>query len=230
MTTPAASAASAAPVAPAAHAAPAAPLRAFHRSNLLTYASLAAGIGAIAVATRGNRAAAAILIATSVIADTFDGRFARRFRRTAIERDIGVQLDSLSDAIAFGLSPVVCLAALRLAPWTPAAAGLGVDSPAVLAIFWLCAIAYAAGAITRLAFYNVTHDQQRDAFCGLPVPVAALILATALGFAPGLTASATLLILTTVAMVLPLPIPRPRGRGRAAVICWPVALIVWHLL
>jgi CDP-diacylglycerol--serine O-phosphatidyltransferase len=226
-TAPPASASASAPA-----SASASPLRAFHRSNLLTYVSLAAGVGAIAVAMRGNGGAAGILIATSVVADTFDGRFARQFQRIAIQHDLGVQLDSLSDAIAFGIAPVVCLAARR--PVAPGVAS-GVTSwePAVLVIFWLCAIAYAACAITRLAAYNVTHvtDNQAAAdFSGLPAPVAALTLATALAFAPGSAAAATLLILTASAMVLPLPIPRPRGVGLAAFTCWPLALIVWHLL
>lgn len=233
------------------------PLGAFHRSNLLTYASLAAGVGAIAVAARGDGGVAAVLIAISVVADTFDGRFARQFQRTAIQRDIGVQLDSLSDAIAFGIAPVVCLRAHALAPWGVPAAGLGLglgrEAPALVAIFWLCAVAYAACAITRLAAYNVSHDNDDQAaagssdgfsggssgdfsaglpggFSGLPAPVAALVLATALAFAPGSAAAAALLMLTAGAMVLPLPVPRPRGVGLAAFTCWPLALIVWHLL
>ena len=98
--------------------APASPLRAFHASNLLTYASLVAGVGAIAFAARGNRSAAGALIAMSVVADTFDGRFAGLFRRTAMQRQVGVQLDSLSDAIAFGIAPAVCMAALRVDWWS----------------------------------------------------------------------------------------------------------------
>jgi phosphatidylserine synthase len=154
------------------------PLRAFHASNLLTYGSLVAGVGAIAFGAGGNRSAAGALIAMSVVADTFDGRFAGLFRRTAMQRLVGVQLDSLSDAIAFGIAPAVCMAALR-ADWWPTAPG---------GIFWLAVFVYAACAITRLAFYNVAHEET-EGFIGLPVPVAALILATALAFAPGVVTS-----------------------------------------
>ena len=195
--------------------APASPLRAFHASNALTYVSLAAGIGAIAVAALGNRSAAGALIAMSVMADTFDGRFAGLFRRTAVQREVGVQLDSLSDAIAFGIAPAVCMGALRI-DWR---------SPD---IFWLSAFAYAACAITRLAFYNVTHEQT-EGFIGLPAPVAALVLATALVFDPGLATSVALFTTTAAAMVLPLPIPRPRGIGIAAFTCWPLVLIAGHI-
>jgi len=194
------------------------PLRAFHASNLLTYASLVAGVGAIAFGAGGNRSAAGALIAMSVVADTFDGRFAGLFRRTAMQRLVGVQLDSLSDAIAFGIAPAVCMAALHT-DWWPTAPG---------GIFWLAVFVYAACAITRLAFYNVAHEET-EGFIGLPVPVAALILATALAFAPGIVASVALFITTAAFMVLPLPIPRPRGIGLAAFTCWPLLLIAWHV-
>ena len=194
------------------------PLRAFHASNLLTYASLVAGVGAIAFGAGGNRSAAGALIAMSVVADTFDGRFAGLFRRTAMQRLVGVQLDSLSDAIAFGIAPAVCMAALHVDGRQPAPDG----------IFWFSVFVYAACAITRLAFYNVAHEQT-EGFVGLPVPVAALILATALTFAPGIATSVALFITTAALMVLPLPIPRPRGIGLAAFTCWPLVLIAWHV-
>ena len=206
---------------------PASPLRVFHASNLLTYASLVAGVGAIAFAARGNGSAAGALIALSVVADTFDGRFAGLFRRTDTQRRVGVQLDSLSDAIAFGIAPAVCMGALQVDWWRPASAGL--EMPVSVGVFWFSVFAYAACAITRLAFYNVTHEQA-EGFVGLPVPVAALILATALVFDPGIVASVGLFVTTAAAMVSPLPIPRPRGIGLAAFTCWPLVLIAGHIV
>lgn len=189
---------------------PASPLAAIHPSNTLTYASLLAGMGAIAAALSGNAGGAGALIALSVIFDTFDGRFARLFARTPQQRDLGVQLDSLSDAIAFGVAPVICVGML-----SPSAA--------------LAAFAYAACAITRLAFYNVTHEHI-DGFIGLPVPVAALICSTALLVHPTATTITIVVVAAAAAMVLPLPIPRPRGSGLAAFVAWPAIISVAHLL
>ena len=62
----------------------ASPLAAFHRANALTYVSLLASIAAIAAAFRGGASHAGALIAVAVIADTFDGRFARMFARSAL--------------------------------------------------------------------------------------------------------------------------------------------------
>jgi CDP-diacylglycerol--serine O-phosphatidyltransferase len=201
---------------------PASPLRAFHASNLLTYASLVAGVAAIAFAAHGDRSAAGTLIAMSVLADTFDGRFARLFRRNDAQRRVGVELDSLSDAIAFGIAPAVCIGWWRLA-------SAGPETAAFVGIFWFSVFAYAACAITRLACYNVTHEQA-EGFVGLPVPVAALILATSLVFDPGIDMSVALFVTTAAAMVAPLPIPRPRGIGLAAFTCWPLVLIAGHIV
>ncbi len=82
--------------------------------------------------------------------------------------------------------------------------------------------------MTRLAFYNVTHELA-EGFIGLPAPVAALVLATALIFDPGIVPSAAVFVTAAAAMVLPLPIPRPRGLGLAAFTCWPLVLVAAHI-
>ena len=60
----------------------ASPAAAFHRANTLTYLSLLAGVMAIATSLGDRSAVSGALIALAVIADTFDGRFARRFVRS----------------------------------------------------------------------------------------------------------------------------------------------------
>ena len=187
----------------------ASPLDVIHPSNTLTYASLAAGLAAIGAALDGTTAGAGALIAIAVLCDTFDGQFARLFARSAVQRQVGVQLDSLSDAIAFGAAPVVCA-------WLT-------SGPA-----FASALLYAACAITRLAFYNVTKER-RDGFVGLPVPVAALLWATVIAFPVTPSVTSALLAATGVAMILPLPIPRPRGVALALFACWPLMVGTAHL-
>lgn len=186
----------------------ASPLDALHPSNLLTYASLAAGLAAVGAALDGTAAGAGALIAVAVLLDTFDGRFARRFTRSRLQHQVGVQLDSLADAIAFGAAPVICT-------WLT-------SGPA-----FATSVLYAACAITRLAFYNVTEDT-RDGFVGLPVPVAALLWATGLLWRPGAGLATTLAAATAIMMVLPIPIPRPRGAALALFACWPIAVCAAH--
>lgn len=194
------------------------PLAAFHRANMLTYVSLLAAIAALAAASRGFAPVAGALVAAAVIADTFDGWFARQFPRTGEEHSLGVQLDSLSDAIAFGVAPSLCMALLlpRGSVWVEVG-------------WWLACAAFAACAVTRLAFYNVTHESAHG-FVGLPVPVAALIWSSVLLLDPGRTAAAFVMLATAAAMVAPLRLPRPTGAGLAAFAVWPLAVIVLHAL
>jgi CDP-diacylglycerol---serine O-phosphatidyltransferase len=191
------------------------PLACFHRSNLLTYVSVAASITAIGFAARGMIDVSGALIAAAVVLDTFDGKFAGLFHRTDAQRAIGAQLDSLSDAISFGVAPAMCM----VVRWGAASAG---------PVWWAAVITFAACAISRLAFYNVTHDQA-DGFVGLPAPVAALVWATVLLLDPGVGIATVVFVVTAAAMVLPLSIPRPRGIAFVAFVCWPLTVIAAHL-
>jgi CDP-diacylglycerol---serine O-phosphatidyltransferase len=193
------------------------PAACLHSANLLTYGSLASAVAALAAAAHGSAAGAGSLVAVSVVCDTFDGRFARRFPRTADERAFGAYLDSLSDAIAFGIVPPVCLT--LLAPPAP--------SPIVAAAWWLAVGLYAACAITRLGFYHLPQDG-REGFVGLPVPVAALIWTTALLLQPGWGVSVMVFAALAIAMVLPLRIPRPAGVGMAVFVMWPIVVMGLH--
>ena len=191
----------------------ASPLAAFHPSNALTHASLTAGIAAVVCARQGNGSGAGALIALAVICDSFDGLFARSFARTPESRRLGAHLDSLSDAVVFGTSPIACAWLLSDAGWGLLCGG---------ALYTVCAVA-------RLAYYNVTHDTH-DGFVGLPAPLAALIWSTALLMNPGVSVMAGLTVVTAAAMVLPLHIPRPRRAGLIAFACWPAVVCVAHTL
>lgn len=191
--------------------------RYLHPSNLLTYLSVLAGLGAV-IAAQELRSwpVAGGLIAVCALADTFDGKFARLFARSDSLMKFGVQLDSLADALVFGLVPVTCLSLLL--PFQSAAAYLA----------W-CAAAffYVVSAITRLGAYNLSHDQA-GGFVGLPTTVAGLIWSSAFLAQPSALASTVLLAACGVAMVSPLPIARPRGAVKFAFVAWPVVLITLH--
>ena len=185
------------------------PLTVFHPSNAVTFTSLATGLAAVVCARDGSGSAAGALIALAVLLDTFDGAFARSFTRTLEMRELGKHLDSLSDAIVFGVVPVACAWLLDEAGWPLLLAG---------GVYSVCAVA-------RLAYFNVTHDIH-DGFIGIPAPVAALAWSTALLLRPDVPVIWTLL--TAAAMVLPLRIPRPRREGLIAFACWPTLVCLAH--
>lgn len=103
---------------------------------------------------------AALLIPTACVLDGFDGRVARWVRG---ESAIGVQLDSMSDLVTFGVAP-----AFLLYYW--ALDGLGFSGLIVSFIF-------AAGSMLRLARFNVQAEIDHGVsryFNGLPAPMAAM--------------------------------------------------------
>jgi phosphatidylserine synthase len=184
--------------------------------NTVTYAGLGLGLAAMAAAGRGHQGSAGALVALAVIADTFDGRFARRFSRRDGREDasIGAELDSLCDACTFGVAPVICTVI----------ANTGVPSGPAL---WVAGGLYVASAVTRLAFYNATH-MTTPGFIGLPVPVAALVWSSALCVTRQPLALAAVLVVAAAAMVAPWRIARPTGAGLAAFVLWPVFVGLVH--
>lgn len=129
--------------------------------NLFTTGALFAGFYAIVQAMNGNFDHAPVAIFVAMVFDGLDGRIARW---THTESDFGVQYDSLSDMVSFGLAP-----SLVMYEW--ALTGLG-------KVGWLAAFIYAAAAALRLARFNAQSDEPHAIhFTGLPSPSAAAVVA-----------------------------------------------------
>ena len=182
-------------------------------ANALTYLSVASAVGAVVVAlSLGDWNLAGILTAVSVLADLFDGRFARRFRRTPEEERFGVQLDSLADGVVFGMAPVACL--LALSEFTSSS----------LQLSWsIAATVFILSALTRLGAYNLGDGG--TSFIGLPTTMAGLVWCDVFLFRPSPPVSGLLLLLLAAAMVSPLRLPRPGPRGMIVLVaCWAVSV------
>lgn len=128
--------------------------------SALTLANLFFGMWAIVSAARGDFSRAAWLIVFAAIFDTLDGRVARR---TQTGSRFGEELDSLVDAISFGVAPAFIMYHLFLKE------GWG----------WIAAFFYVSAAVVRLARFNVEQaGHAKVAFHGLPSPTAGMALAT----------------------------------------------------
>ncbi|MEE9494409.1 MAG: CDP-diacylglycerol--serine O-phosphatidyltransferase [Gammaproteobacteria bacterium] len=136
--------------------------------NLFTTAGLFSGFYAIVAAMSGHYEAAAVAIFIAMIMDGIDGRVARL---TNTQSDFGVEYDSLSDMVGFGLAPSLVIFAWSIG-------GVMDKSWIWYRIAWLAAFMYTAGAALRLARFN-THvgDADKRYFIGLPSPSAAAVLA-----------------------------------------------------
>lgn len=130
--------------------------------NLCTTASLFCGFYSVVKSLSGEFTAAAWAILLAGIFDLLDGRLARLARA---ESKFGIEYDSLVDLSSFGLAPGILI-------YTWALYGLN-------KIGWLAAFLYFACGALRLARFNVQHDDVENSyFQGLPIPVAAYVLAT----------------------------------------------------
>lgn len=129
--------------------------------NAFTLGNLFLGIWAMIAATRGDFTLAAWLIVIAAAVDMVDGRIARF---TSTGSDFGEQLDSLVDAVSFGVAPAFIFYFLFLED--------GVWS-------WILSFIYVAAVIIRLARFNVEQAGQAKAnFHGLPSPTAGMTVAT----------------------------------------------------
>lgn len=129
--------------------------------NLITTGALFSGFYAIIAGMHQNFEAAAIAIFVAMILDGLDGRVARM---TNTASEFGVQYDSLSDMVSFGLAP-----ALVMFSW---------GFPELGKLGWTAAFAYAACAALRLARFNTQVDVvDKRYFIGLASPAAAAIIA-----------------------------------------------------
>ena len=100
-------------------------LRFIDAANLLTMFGLASAVTCIVLAMRGQPAGAAIAMIVTGIVDLFDGVVARRLKRSDESRTFGQRLDSLVDACAFGMTPVVFVTSLGMnALWQQVMAAL----------------------------------------------------------------------------------------------------------
>lgn len=129
--------------------------------NLLTTAAMFAGFYAITSAINGRFESAAIAIFVAMILDGLDGRVARM---TNTQSEFGVQFDSLSDMVSFGVAP-----ALVMYLWA-------FESLGRVGLF--AAFVHTAGGALRLARFNTQVEvADKRYFQGLPSPAAAAILA-----------------------------------------------------
>lgn len=135
---------------------------------ILTYISFIFGLIGIYFSFVGNSFIAILCLMISGLCDMFDGKVARtKKQRTKIEKRYGIQIDSLSDLVAFGLLPSAIGYSLKVANTSLAF---------VLFLLPLC-------ALIRLAYFNVMEEERSNntdkvlnEYLGLPVTSTAIVL------------------------------------------------------
>lgn len=142
--------------------------------NAITAAGIGLGLLAMVAAATGAYGDAAWLITLAALTDKLDGFTARRL---GVSSAFGVQMDSLSDLLTFGVAPaaLVYFAAQSLAAptWGPGASVAG--APATLLLGGI-AFLYVVATAVRLARFNVVSEDTPGLFLGLPSTLSGALL------------------------------------------------------
>lgn len=158
---------------------------------ILTYLSILSGTTGIILCLNGvgHPYLGMFFLLFSGLCDTFDGKVARSKKdRTEQMKKFGIQIDSLSDLIAFGVLPA-CIGIAMIRRGLEGTTlpnfrfvSVGRETIVYQVISIMIAIFYVLVAMIRLAYFNVLEeeDENRDesgqkVYTGLPVTSAALV-------------------------------------------------------
>lgn len=184
--------------------------------SLLTLCNAFCGFASIVYAIvnyahgEGTPSACIWLLMGALVFDTLDGLAARLLHATSIH---GAQLDSLADAISFGVAPAVAIFVFIHQRSS--------GTPIVMTLIWLVSLFYLGCTLWRLARYNtmaVMGVKNDGCFRGLPSPAAACMIYSAGLFLPKMAFGPHLLFffsigyafLTGLLMVSTVPYPHVR--------------------
>lgn len=130
------------------------------------------GIISIALSIQKEFFLAACFIFLAAAFDFLDGKIARLLNAGKdASNEFGKQIDSLADAVSFASAP----AALLIASSQKGGFEL---------LVLVAACFYCASGIVRLALFNLQGPKEKGVYKGLPIPIAAMLVSSAVIFAP----------------------------------------------
>ncbi len=129
--------------------------------SAMTVLAICLGLTSVKFALDNRPTEAMALLAAAAILDALDGRIARVLKATS---RMGEEIDSLADAVNFGVAPALIVYALLL-PQSR--------------IGWIVVLLYAVCIVLRLARYNALLGADlpaytKDYFIGMPAPAGAI--------------------------------------------------------
>ena len=189
----------------------------YNLANCVTMLGIAAAV--VGVSFAGNPRFAMLMLILAGVCDMFDGRVARMFPRTDLEKKYGIQLDSFADTVSFVIFPAVFLIAQSRTVWTV-----------------LIAILYVFAGVTRLCWFDITTDGHTKYFSGMPVTTIALLLpmwyavaALAHFTVPTLAVALSLLVMA-VLFVANIRVKKPTGAATIVLAVIGLAMLLVLLL
>ncbi|HTM86281.1 MAG TPA: CDP-diacylglycerol--serine O-phosphatidyltransferase, partial [Mycobacterium sp.] len=143
---------------------------------MLTVAAVCLGLTSVKFALDGLPTEAMAFLAAAAILDALDGRVARMLKATS---KMGEEIDSLADAVNFGVAPAFIVYGTLLSHSR---------------IGWIVVLLYAVCIVLRLARFNALLDvdqpvYEKEYFVGMPAPAGAIgaigLLAAKMQFGEG---------------------------------------------
>jgi CDP-diacylglycerol--serine O-phosphatidyltransferase len=137
--------------------------------SAMTVLSICAGMTSIKFALDHKPIPAMALIAAAAILDALDGRVARIL---GAQSRLGAEIDSLADAVNFGVTPALVVYVMLLSKWP---------------VGWAVVLLYAVCVVLRLARYNAQQDDEtqlsyeHEFFVGMPAPAGAVSMIGTIG-------------------------------------------------
>ncbi|MBQ0038941.1 MAG: CDP-alcohol phosphatidyltransferase family protein [Treponema sp.] len=189
----------------------------------MTYVAMIISFVGISYVLDGNYKAALLCLMVSGVLDMFDGKVASTKKdRTDFQKNFGIQIDSMSDLICYGVLPAMIVYELgRESSFAPAHNIV----TAICACYLLC-------ALIRLAFFNVDEaerqkgtSEERHLYLGLPVTSIALILPAIYDLCNVVKkpfseyVGAAILIVCGIAFISPFKLVKPNLLGKMVLIC-----------
>lgn len=182
----------------------------YNYTVILTYIGTVFGFFGVCRATAGDLQTALYCLMIAGFCDLFDGKIASTMKRTKKEKRFGIQIDSLSDLICFGLLPATIV--LKSTDGSTL-------YTAISATYLLC-------ALIRLAWFNVDEEErqnnadgERETYLGLPVTMSAILMPFFYGLFKLLkldigTFYPWVMLAIAVAFVAPFKLKKPKTVGK----------------
>ncbi len=181
---------------------------------ILTYTGMICGFLGILMAVNSRFWDSVICLMLAGICDMFDGAVASTKTRSKREKRFGIQIDSMSDMVCFGVLPAIFL--------------YFISDKNMLA--GTVAAIYTLSALIRLSYFNVceeerqeTTDEKRTVYTGLPVTTVSVTLPAvyiiltgrkSAGYLPYLV----LLVLSGAGFLSPFEVKKPNLAGKVIIL------------
>lgn len=198
----------------------------YNYTVILTYIGAVFGFTGITYTFNGNLKMSFICLLVAGFCDMFDGKIASTMKRTDQEKRFGIQIDSLSDLVCFGVLPALIVWKLTNGE----------------SIYLSISIAYLLCALVRLAWFNVDEEERqnneeggRAVYLGLPVTTTALILPISTGLVQLLSLPVGkvlpwVLLGIAVSFIVPFKLKKPGFIGKIIMVVFGIVGLVSIML